>query len=45
MGKCAFLEHMYGWVFVGVTVSSTFMNKHEWAWLFKAHLLRVGVPF
>ena len=26
MGKCVFLEHMYGWVCVGVTVQSTYMG-------------------
>ena len=30
MGKCVFLEHMYGWVCAGVTVLSTFMDGCEW---------------
>ena len=30
MGKCVFLQHMYGWVCVGVTVYGTFMDGCEY---------------
>ena len=26
MGRCAFLEYFYGWMWVGVTVQSRFMG-------------------
>ena len=41
---CDFLEHIHGWVWVGVTFQSTFMGGcifiediYGWVWLFKRH--------